>query len=326
MANTRKPRSGSMQVWPRKRARRQYPRVRSWAISNEKKALGFAGYKVGMTHVIHIDNAKTSRTKGEEIFCPCTVIECPALKVAAIRLYSSTPYGLQPKTQFFSKILEKNLIERKLLKSTKQNEENLAKISINDFDDLRLVVYTQPDAIGLKKRPELFEIALGSSKDDKLVYAKEKLGKEITIKDVFSEGNQVDIHSVTKGKGLQGPVKRYGISLKSHKSEKSRRASVLAPEGYAKVSSYAHQSGQMGYHTRTEHNKKILKIGDNGNDIKMKGGFLRYGNVKNNYIVLKGSVGGPRKRLIRFNLATRPNKKFTKEAPQITYTSLNSKQ
>lgn len=321
-----------MQVWPRKRARRQYPRVRFWPISNEKKALGFAGYKAGMTHVIHIDNRKTSRTKGEEIFCPCTVIECPGLKVAAIRLYSSTPYGLRPKTQFFSKTLNKNLIERKLLKFTpnqqseKQNEESLAKISANDFDDLRLIVHTQPDAIGLKKKPELFEVALGSSKEDMLAYAKEKLGKEISVKDVFSEGNQVDIHSVTKGKGRQGPVKRYGISLKSHKSEKSRRASVLAPEGYAKVSSYAHQSGQMGYHTRTEHNKKILKIGDNGDDIKMKGGFLQYGNVKNAYIMLKGSVPGPRKRLIRFNLAARPNKKFTKEAPQITYTSLNSKQ
>lgn len=319
-----KPRAGSMQVWPRKRARRQYPRVRSWLKTNEKKPLGFAGYKVGMTHIMHINNVKTSRTKGEEISCPVTLIECPALKVASIRLYSLTHYGLKPKTQFFSKTLDKNLVERKLLKNKKPNDD-LTKISANDFDDLTLIVYTQPNIVGLKKVPEIFEVAIGGNKEDKLEYAKEKLGKEITVKEVFAEGNQADIHAVTKGKGLQGPVKRFGITLRSHKSEKAIRGAVLAGEGYARVSSYAPQAGQVGYHTRTEHNKQVLKIGE-GNELAMKGGFLQYGNVKNTYIMLKGSIPGPRKRLIRFNLATRPNRKITKEAPQITYVSLSSKQ
>ena len=58
MGQSHAPRHGSMQFWPRKRARRMYPRVRSWADCKDAKPLGFAGYKVGMTHVIYVDNKK----------------------------------------------------------------------------------------------------------------------------------------------------------------------------------------------------------------------------------------------------------------------------
>ena len=323
-----KPRSGSMQVWPRKRARRQYPRVRSWADSNDVKPLGFAGYKVGMTHVLHIDNKKTTKTKGEELSAAVTVVECPPLKVAAIRLYSHDAYGFHPKTQFFSKNLDKELVERKILKSKKSNEADLSKVTADDFSDLTLVVYTQPKLIGLKKKPEIFEIAIGGSKEDKLNYAKEKLGKDIPVTDIFVEGNQVDIHAVTKGKGFQGPMKRFGIGRRQHKSEKAiRNPGSLGPwkaQGHM-MYRIAH-AGQMGYHTRTEWNKQILKISDKPEEINVKGGFLNYGNVKTTFILLRGSVGGPRKRLIRFNVATRPNKKITTEAPNVTYISLGSKQ
>ncbi|HIH39166.1 TPA: 50S ribosomal protein L3 [Candidatus Woesearchaeota archaeon] len=327
MSNVRKPRAGSMQVWPRIRANRQYPRVRSWAPSSEKKPLGFAGYKVGMTHIIHVNNIKTSKTKGEEIFCPVTVIECPPLKVASVRLYSQYAYGSQPKTQFNSKILDKE-IERKLTKPKKQNEELLSKISANDFDDLTLLVYTQPKLLGLKKTPEVFEIAVGGSKEDKLAYAKEKLGKEITVKEVFSEGNQADIHAVTTGKGFQGPMKRFGITRRRHKSEKSIRnpGSLGGWQAQGHVMYRVAHAGQMGYHTRTEYNKQILKIGDKPEEINVKGGFPHFGNVKNTYVMFRGSIAGPQKRLIRFNAAIRPNKNITKEAPNITYVSLASKQ
>ena len=316
-----------MQVWPRIRANRQYPRVRSWAVTNEKKPLGFAGYKVGMTHILHINNIKTSKTKGDEIFCPVTVIECPPLKVASVRLYSQHAYGSQPKTQFNSKILDKEL-ERKIIKAKKQNEEQLSKISANDFDDLTLLVYTQPKLLGLKKTPEVFEIGLGGSKEDKLNYAKEKLGKEITIREVFNEGNQADIHAVTTGKGFQGPLKRFGITRRSHKSEKSIRnpGSLGGWRAQGHVMYRVAHAGQMGYHTRTEYNKQILKIGDKPEEINVKGGFPHFGNVKNTYVMFRGSIAGPQKRLIRFNSPTRPNKKITKEAPSITYVSLASKQ
>ena len=66
MPQTRQPRRGSMQFWPRKRARRSYARVKAWANSDKPKLLGFAGYKVGMTHIIatdSLDNVEISSTK-----------------------------------------------------------------------------------------------------------------------------------------------------------------------------------------------------------------------------------------------------------------------
>ncbi|MBW2999343.1 50S ribosomal protein L3, partial [Candidatus Woesearchaeota archaeon] len=75
------PRSGSMQYWPRKRAKRAYARVRSWAAGKEPKLLGFAGYKAGMSHISFTDPRKSSTTKGMEITWPVTIIECPPVKV-----------------------------------------------------------------------------------------------------------------------------------------------------------------------------------------------------------------------------------------------------
>lgn len=324
MPTKRKPRDGSLQYWPRKRAKSQVARVRSWASIKEPKLLGFAGYKAGMTHIIANDNRPNSKTKGESIAIPATVIECPPLKVASVILYKKRGYGLAASSHIFSEKLDKEIARK--IPSFKKSKKKVDSIKADDFEDLRLMVYTQPrlTLIG-KKKPELFEVALGGSKEEKLNFAKEKLGKEITVNDVFSEGQQVDTHSITIGKGLQGPVKRHGIGLKSHKSQKSRRAAVLGSEGDAKVRFYAHQSGQTGYHMRTEYNKWLMKIGE-PKEVNPKGGFIKYGELKNAFILLKGSAGGPAKRLIRFNHAIRPLKKIPKDAPPIEYISVSSKQ
>mgnify|MGYP001594856626 FL=1 len=84
-------------------------------------------------------------------------------------------------------------------------------------------------------------------------------------------------------------------------------------------------AGKMGYHLRTEYNKQIIKIGNKPEEINTKGGTLDYGIVKNTYLLIKGSLGGPSKRLIKLTEPTRP-KRGVPEAPQITYTSLESKQ
>jgi len=145
------------------------------------------------------------------------------------------------------------------------------------------------------------------------------LGKEINIGDIFKEGNQIDIHAITKGKGLQGPVKRFGMGLKSHKSEKSRRnPGSLGPwKGQVNIMWKIPYAGQTGYFQRTEFNKWLLKIGNKPEEINPKSGFVRYGIIKNTYVIVKGSVAGPKKRLIRFNFAIRPNKKIPKDAPNI---------
>ncbi|MBL7055238.1 50S ribosomal protein L3 [Candidatus Woesearchaeota archaeon] len=324
MPTIRRPRKGSLQFWPRKRNKRSYARVRSWAKLKEVKLLGFAGYKVGMTHAMINDNRKTSLTKGTEIFCPVTIIECPPIKTASIRFYKNTQNGLKLVSEIFSEKVDKEL-GRKIIIPKKINK----KIEdIKDFDEIRLLVYTQPKLAGIKKKPEIFEMGLGGKKEEQLKYAQEKLGKETDINDIFTAGQQVDIHAVTKGKGVQGAVKRFGIGLKNHKAEKGRRApGSLGPwKGQGHIMWKVAHAGKMGYHLRTEYNKLLIKIGSKPEEINQKGGFLKYGIVKNPHILIKGSIFGPAKRLIRFNHATRKNKKIPTEAPVISYLSLESKQ
>ena len=83
------PRSGSMQFWPRKRAKSETARVRSWAKLKEPKLLGFAGYKVGMLHAMVEDTRDHSRTKNQTISWPITIIECPPLTAFSIKLYKN---------------------------------------------------------------------------------------------------------------------------------------------------------------------------------------------------------------------------------------------
>ncbi len=81
----------------------------------------------------------------------------------------------------------------------------------------------------------------------------------------------------------------------------------------------------MGYHQRTEYNKRVLKIGEKGEEITPNGGFVRYGDVRNEYVVLHGSIPGPTKRLVRFRDAVRFHG-VKVEKPEITYISTESNQ
>jgi large subunit ribosomal protein L3 len=324
MPKAKNPRHGSLQFWPRKRAKRVYARVRSNISSKDAKPLEFAGYKVCMTHIAVTDNRAHSTTKGEEIIYPVTIIECPPIKVSSVRFYKNSTNGSKLCSEVFSDKLDKELARKlSIPKNIKKKIDD-----VKEFDDVKVTVYTNPKLTSIgRKKPEFFEIGLGGSKDDKLKWAKENLGKEINISDVFQEGQQIDIHAVTKGKGFQGPVKRFGISLKSHKTEKGVRSvgSLGGWSAQGHVMWRVAHAGQMGFHQRTEYNKWLLKIGTAPDEINTKGGFNSYGIVKNQYIIVKGSIAGPSKRLIRFNHAIRKSSKFPKEAPAINYINLEVK-
>lgn len=314
-----------MGVWPRKRAKREYQRTRSWPVAKDAKLLGFAGYKVGMTHVSFVDPRKNSLSKGKTVRWPVTILECPPLKVHSIRFYKKKTYGLACIREIVAKT-DRDL-ERKLPKS-KDGSAELPQ-DASDYDDIRILAYTQPRLTGIgKKKPEVFEIAIGGSGDDKLKFARDKLGKEIPIEDVFADGSQVDMKAITKGKGFQGPVKRFGVTIRSHKAEKTKRgpANVGAWGMKGKRSWTVPHAGQMGYHSRTDYNKILLKISGKAEEVNKQGGFIRYGVVRNTYVLVKGSVPGPTKRLIRFNRPVRPNKKLEYGAMDISSISLKSNQ
>lgn len=304
MANPRKPRCGSMQFWHRKRAKSEIARIRFWAPSKDAKLVGFAGYKVGMVHVSFEDPRDRSTTKGKVISWPATIIECPPLTVFSIKFYKNH----KSVSQVFAEKLDKNL--ERAMKLTKQ-KKTINDIKDDMFDDLKLIVHTNPSLTKMgKKKPEIFEMGLGGKKEDKLKTAKELLGKEVKVKDIFRTGQLIDVHAISKGYGFQGPVKRFGVAIRSHKAEKTKRgpASLGGWRGQGHVMYRVAHAGQMGYHQRTEYNKQILKIDEKSENINPKSGFKRYGIVKNTYILIKGSVIGPNKRLIRVNAAIRPDR------------------
>src|SRR3989338_675166 len=310
MPRAHKPRAGSLQYWPRKRASRIYPRIRAWKKTNELKLMGFCGYKVGMTHLLLKDSNPHSATKEENIYTPATIIECPPIKVYAIRFYKHEDNQLKVHTDFLNSKLDKELSRK--LKIPKKYNKNIDDINLGNIKDIKILIYTQPKLTTLeKKKPEVFEVDIGGSEvQEKLNFAKSLLDKELKVSDYFKQGQFVDIHAITKGKGLQGPVKRFGINLKSHKSEKKRRAPAnLGPWTPSKVSFRVPQKGQMGFHTRTIFNNIILDIQKDSSKITTKSMFKHYGNIKNEYLLLRGSVPGPYKRLIRFSEAIRPFKK-----------------
>jgi large subunit ribosomal protein L3 len=191
-------------------------------------------------------------------------------------------------------------------------------------------VYTQPKLVtGVpKKAPEISEVKIGGgSIDEQVTYGKEILGKELKIADVVKEGDMLDTIAVTKGKGWQGTIKRHHVKLLFHKNSKHRRMIGTAGSWHPSwVQATVPQAGQMGYHQRTEHNKRVLKIGENGEEITPAGGFPQYGMVRNSYILIHGSIPGPVKRLIGMRDAVRYQRGVKIQKPEVTYISTTSKQ
>ena len=319
MAKGHKPVAGSRAFWPKKRAKRIYSGFKSYAETSESRVLEFAGYKAGMTQLTYTDNRKNSPTEGREITEAITVLDCPSLVVCGIKMYKKTAYGLKSTKTIWTEKLPKDLSRKtKIPKKPKSIVGDVEK-DIDNYFDLRLLVCTKPRESGFgKKKPELFEIHVGGSIAEKWNYAKEKLGAEIKPEDVFKEGDWIDVRAVTKGKGFQGPVKRFGVTIRGRKHEKKRRhVGTLGSVGQGRViPAKLAMPGQLGFQTRTEYNKRILKIGSG--DITPKGGFLNYGIVKGNYVIVHGSVPGPKKRLVMLRKALRePSNKGTVEIKNI---------
>ncbi len=297
-------------------------RIRTWVGTKDAKLLGFCGYKVGMTHIIQIDNRSTSLSKGEEIATPVTIIETPPMRIIGFKTLKNT-YGGKQVAQFkwvdkTEKYLARAINVPKQAKAVDINAQGVVAV--------RVLVQTQPHLINLKKTPDIVELGVGGTVEQQLAYANSMLGKEIKPTDVFVEGQQVDAHSVTKGHGLQGPVARHGIMIRSHKAEKTKRGpATLGPWDGNRSYRVAHQ-GQTGFHRRTELNKWIVKIEAKPEEVNPKGGFVHYGNANVACMMLKGSIGGASKRLITLTHAHRPRANIPNKAPEVTHISVASKQ
>lgn len=329
-----RPRAGSLAYYPRKRAKSIVPKYQSWPEYNGQPMLqGFAGYKAGMTHVIMIDDHKKSPTEGKEIMVPVTVIEIPPMKVAAIRVYVKDTYGKHPLTEVWTEDAAE--LSGRITKAKKNNAAAaIEKINaaIEDVVEVMVLMYTQPDTVtGVpKKVPDLMEIRVaGGSAQERFEYAQSILGSSIDMSSLLNEGQFADITGITKGKGFQGAVKRFGITLRKRahaRAKKTRHIGTLGPWTPHHVRWQVPMPGQTGFQQRTEFNKRIIKMGENPEEINPSGGFLHYGLVRNNYVLIKGSIPGPAKRLIRIRPATRMGEQQNIVTPVVEYVSLQSKQ
>lgn len=298
---------------PRKRAKSQNVRMQ-WQEAADKRVLGFAGYKAGMTHIAYVDESD-SPTKGQEVVSAATVIEVPPMVVYGVRLYKGK-----------NSAGDLLVTDDRILKLAGVKKPKAKQVSEEGVDSARLLVMALPSKTGIgKKHVEKMEIGCGGADGkDKLAYCKGLLGKELKFSEVFKSGEFVDVVSVSTGKGWQGAVKRFGVSIQRRKATgKRRHVGTLGQWHPAYVLYTVPQAGQTGYHKRTEYNKMIMKIGDKPEEINPSSGFPHYGFVKGDFVVVKGSVPGPVKRLVKLRLAVRAS--AAAPEPKLGFISLSPK-
>ncbi len=302
MAKLSNPHAGSLQYWPRKRAAKFIPSVNWSMIKGKEKVtglLGFLAYKAAMATALVKDTTEHSLSKGKKIYIPITILEVPHIKVYSVRFYKN-------KQTFKEVIVSIDKELKKILRLPKEIKPFDSQIP-QGYDDIRVIVYSLAKQTGIKKTPDIAEI--GIKADNKLEFVKSIINKEISLKD-FLQYDLLDVRGLTRGHGLSGPVKRFGITLKQHKTEKGvRRPGSLGPWHPARVTFRTPQAGQLGMFTRVHYNHKVVSSGSTSEkDINPGTGFKHYGKIKADYIFIKGSVQGPVKRQLLLTPSFRPTK------------------
>jgi large subunit ribosomal protein L3 len=242
------------------------------------------------------DLTPNSMTKDKRIIIPSTIIECPPMKIFSIRFYKNGKVAKDVLAEHVDKEL------KRIVKLPKQGKNPAENLNSGEYDDVTVIAYSQAKKTKIKKTPDLTEIGLTGTTEDKLNFIKSHLNKEISINDVFSQGELVDVRGLTKGKGFAGPVKRFGITLRFHKSEKGvRKVGSIGPWHPARVTFHVPMAGQLGMFTEYITIKKILqmvKAEDSENKLKI---FKIMRETNTDYIIVYGSVQGPAKEQILFN-------------------------
>jgi len=214
-------------------------------------------------------------------------------------------------------------------KYSKKWEDDAGKKALdNDFKQMakyckviRVLAHTQVKLLRKRqKKAHIMEIQLnGGTVEQKVAFAREHLEKQVPVTQVFNKDEMIDTISVTKGRGFKGVTSRWHTRKLPRKTHKGlRKVACIGAWHPAHVSRAVARAGQKGYFHRTEINKKIYRIGDaiqvkDGKTVKNTGstehdptektinpmgGFPHYGEVKQDFIMIKGCCIGPKKRPI----------------------------
>lgn len=110
-----------------------------------------------------------------------------------------------------------------------------------------------------------------------------KIGEQI-VSSVFQEGDLIKISGISKGKGFQGGVKRWGFAGKGASHGVKHEARTIGSVGSAfpeRVIKGKKMPGRMGFERITVKNLKVAKV-----------------DAKNNILAVKGAVPGRRGTLL----------------------------
>ena len=306
------PRRGSLAYSPRGRAKSMEARIRGWpqVKSEEPKLLAHVGFKAGCIQIVSIDDREHTPNAGKQLVSLGTVLVTPPVFVLGIRGYTKDHYGMHAKFDVFAEDMPKEISKEITLKN-KEGALEQAEKSLGNVKEIYGIVAVIPRAAGLEqKKPYIFEASVqGGDIQKQFAYLKELLGKQVKVDQVFELGSSVDVAAITKGKGWQGVIQRMGAKRKQHKSRKTvRELGSLGPISPQYVMYTVPRAGQMGFHQRIEYNKRIMMMGNTEeSEIKInpEGGYKHFGLVKGDFIVLKGSVPGTYRRMIKLRTQAR---------------------
>jgi len=177
-----------------------------------------------------------------------------------------------------------------------------------------VIAHTQIRKLGLgQKKAHVMEIQVnGGDVKSKIEFSKSLFEKTVPVTGVFAKNEMIDICGVTKGKGYEGVVTRWGVTRLPRKTHRGlRKVACIGAWHPARVNIWVPRAGQNGYYHRTEINKKIYRIASGADmksattefDLTQKaitpmGGFPHYGKVDEDFLMVKGCVCGPKKRVI----------------------------
>lgn len=357
------PRSGSLGFLPKKRTKRHAGRVRSFPRDDAKAEphlTAFRGYKAGMTHVVRGVERPGALMHKREVVDAVSIVETPPMVVVGVVGYVETPSGLRTLTTVFAEHLSEEFKRRcyknwykakkkaytkyaaKYKDGAKDIEHELDRIA-KFCNTVRVIAHTQVKKLNLRlKKAHIMEIQInGGDAKAKVDFAKSLFEKEVPIDSVFSKNEQLDVIGVTKGKGYEGVTTRWGVTRLPRKTHRGlRKVACIGSWHPARVSTTVARAGQNGYFHRTEMNKKVYRIGKAGDNascqtqadlteksITPMGGFVHYGEITNDWIMLKGAIVGVKKRpvILRKSLMKHTSRKHLEEI-DIRFIDTSSKQ
>jgi len=287
----------------------------------------FMGYKAGMTHVLRLmERPGNIRLNKKEVVDAVTVVETPPMIVVGMKGYKNTTRGLQVCGTVWAEHVGEGVKRRLTPNYTRSKKLAFGKVAGRDYseaeknilenaDVVRAYCATQPNLISClnQKRSHLAEIQVnGGSTADKVKFVKDLFEQEVKASDVYEEGEISDVISISKGHGMTGVITRWGVSRLQRKTHRGlRKVACIGSWHPARCEWTVPRAGQRGYHQRTEHNARVLRIGSKDDprsgctetDITEKtinpmSGFGIYGPVKNDFVMLKGPIVGAPKRVV----------------------------